>query len=117
MAAVVHHQHHERDAGISGRLRPAPERGRRPVGRADNGGRATGHGGGDRRRLRCDRRRGELSSWSAHGGWASRCTRPRSNGRQVTVQVERIGIGYRLPMAACRSTLRVLPPRAAELLA
>src|SRR5262245_15248560 len=116
VAAVVHHQYDQRDAAISGRIWPAPERAGSQWVIADNGERrtvtvaetASGYAviDGDAAI--------ELASTWRLGDALFQAT---ANGRQVTVQVERLGTGYRLSHGGVQLKLRVLPPRAAELLA
>ena len=55
VAAVVHHQYDQRDAAISGRLRPAPERAGGQWVIANNGERHMVTVAENRRRLCCDR--------------------------------------------------------------
>ena len=116
VAAVVHHQYDQRDAAISGRLRPAPERAGGQWVIANNGERhmvtvaetAGGYAVID------DEASIELASTWRLGEPLFQAT---ANGRQVTVQVERIGTGYRVSHGGALAKLRVLPTRAAELLA
>ena len=116
VAAVVHHQYDQRDAAISGRLRPAPERAGGQWVIANNGERhmvtvaetAGGYAVID------DEASIELASTWRLGEPLFQAT---ANGRQVTVQVERIGTGYRVSHGGVLAKLRVLPTRAAELLA
>jgi propionyl-CoA carboxylase alpha chain len=116
VAAVVHHQYDQRDAAISGRLRPAAERAGGQWVIANNGDRhlvtvaetAGGHAVID------DEASIELTSTWRLGEPLFQAT---ANGRQVTVQVERIGTSYRIAHGGLQAKLRVLPPRAAELLA
>ena len=117
MAAVVHHLHHERDAGISGRLRAAEARAGGEWVVLHNGSGTPRHRRAHRRRLRGDRRRLQPSSSSAPGGSAIRCYQGEVNGRAVTVQVERRGVGYRLAHGSVQIDLLVVPPHAAELAA
>jgi propionyl-CoA carboxylase alpha chain len=115
VAAVVHHQYDQRDAAISGRIRPALERAGNQWVVANNGERhpvtvaetAGGYAVIDREaaiELASTWRLGEPLFQAA------------ANGRQVTVQVERLGTGYRLSHGGVQAKLRVLSPRAAELL-
>ena len=116
VAAVVHHQYDQRDAAISGRLRPAPERAGGQWVIANNGERhmvtvaetAGGYAVID------DEASIELASTWRLG---EPLFQAAANGRQVTVQVERIGTGYRVSHGGVQAKLRVLPTRAAELLA
>ena len=112
----MHHQYDQRDAAISGRLRPAPERAGGQWVIANNGERhmvtvaetAGGYAVID------DEASIELASTWRLGEPLFQAT---ANGRQVTVQVERIGTGYRVSHGGALAKLRVLPTRAAELLA
>jgi propionyl-CoA carboxylase alpha chain len=116
VSAVVHHQYDQRDAAISGRLRPAPERAGGQWIIASNGERhmvtvaetAGGYAVID------DEASIELASTWRLGEPLFQAT---ANGRQVTVQVERIGTGYRVSHGGVQAKLRVLPPHAAEMLA
>jgi len=116
VAAVVHHQYDQRDGAISGRIRPAPERA---------GGQWVVANNGDRHTVTVAETAG---GYAVIAGEASvefatswRLGDPlflaAANGRQVTVQVERVGTHYRLSHGGVQAKLRVLPPRAAELLA
>jgi propionyl-CoA carboxylase alpha chain len=116
VAAVVHHLHEERDAGISGRLHAAEPRsgsewsvlGRGMVRRVTVAATADGFAviDGD---SSCEL----VSAWRIgdplYNGTA--------NGQPVTVQVERRGVGYRLSHGRAQVDLLVVPPRAAELAA
>jgi propionyl-CoA carboxylase alpha chain len=116
VAAVVHHLHVERDARISGRLREAEPRSgsewcvlrdgmsRRVTVAATAGGFAVIDG---------DSSYELVSAWRVgdplyHG---------EVNGRPVTVQVERRGVGYRLAHGRTQLDLLVVAPRVAELAA
>ncbi len=116
VAAVVHHLHEERDAGISGRLHAAEPRsgsewsvlGRGPARRVTVAATADGFAviDGD---SSCEL----VSAWRIgdplyHG---------TANGQPMTVQVERRGVGYRLSHGRAQVDLLVVPPRAAELAA
>jgi propionyl-CoA carboxylase alpha chain len=116
VAAVVHHLHQERDAAISGRLRAAAARAggewvvlhnetaRRVTVALTAGGFAVIDGD---------------SSHEIVGAW--RIGEPlyqgEVNGRAVTVQVERRGVGYRLAHGSAQIDLLVVPTHAAELAA
>ncbi|MGE0117682.1 MAG: acetyl-CoA carboxylase biotin carboxylase subunit [Dongiaceae bacterium] len=116
VAAVVHHLHEERDAGISGRLHAAEPRsgsewsvlGRGPARRVTVAATADGFAviDGD---SSCEL----VSAWRIgdplYNGTA--------NGQPMTVQVERRGVGYRLSHGRAQVDLLVVPPRAAELAA
>jgi propionyl-CoA carboxylase alpha chain len=116
VAAVVHHLHQERDAGISGRLRAAATRagsewvvlhngaGRRVTVALTAGGFAVIDGD---------------SSHELVGGWriGDPLYQGEVNGRAVSVQVERRGVGYRLAHGSAQIDLLVVPPHAAELAA
>jgi propionyl-CoA carboxylase alpha chain len=114
VGAVVHHQTVLRDAQVSGRLSPP-----KPTGGADYvvvmgeahlpmtvaetaGGHAVIGAGG---------------SIELAGDWRPGDTlyQGRADGREVTVQVDRVGIGYRLSRGGVSETLKVLSPAAAEL--
>jgi propionyl-CoA carboxylase alpha chain len=116
VAAVVHHQYDRRDQAISGRLRPAPDRA---------GGEWVVANGTAGRRVTVAETAGGYTAIDGESavelisGW--RLGEPlfqgTANGRPVTVQIERQGTGYRLSHGGVQAKLRVLPPRAAELLA
>ncbi len=116
VAAVVHHQHRQRDDGISGRLRAAPERAgsewvildereRRRVTVAETAGGFAAIAGEASHEL--------ISAWRiGEPIWQGTI-----NGRGVSVQIERSGVGYRLSRGGVQANLEVLTPRAAELAA
>jgi propionyl-CoA carboxylase alpha chain len=116
VAAVVHHLHQERDAGISGRLHTAQARA---------GSEWVVLHNGDARRVTVALTAGGFavidgdSSHELIGAW--RIGEPlyqgEVNGRAVTVQVERRGVGYRLAHGSVQIDLLVVPPHAAELAA
>jgi propionyl-CoA carboxylase alpha chain len=114
VAAVVHHLTARRDARISGRLSPprpsggadyvvVMERDQMPVTVAET---AAGHavlGAGGGLELVGDWRPGD----TLYQG--------RADGRAVTVQVDRVGIGYRLRHGGVTAEVKVLSPAAAAL--
>jgi propionyl-CoA carboxylase alpha subunit len=114
VAAVVHHLHQERDACISGRLHAAEARA---------GGEWVVLHNGTARRVTVALTAGGFavidgdSSHELIGAW--RIGEPlyqgEVNGRAVTVQVERCGVGYRLAHGSAQIDLLVVPPHAAEL--
>jgi propionyl-CoA carboxylase alpha chain len=116
VAAVVHHLHQERDAAISGRLRAAPERSgsewvvlrngtaRRVTVALTAGGFAVIDG---------DVSHELISAWRI----GEPLYQGEVNGRAVTVQVERRGVGYRLAHGSAQIDLLVVPPHAADLAA
>jgi propionyl-CoA carboxylase alpha chain len=116
VAAVVHHLHEERDAGISGRLQAAEARA---------GSEWVVLRNGSARRVTVALTAGGFavidgdSSHELVGGW--RIGEPlyqgEVNGRAVSVQVERRGVGYRLTHGSTQIDLLVLPPHAADLAA
>ncbi len=116
VAAVVHHLHQERDAGISGRLHAAQSR---------SGSEWVVLHNGTARRVTVALTAGGFavidgdSSHELIGAW--RIGEPlyqgEVNGRALTVQVERRGVGYRLAHGSVQIDLLVLPPHAAELAA
>ncbi len=116
VAAVIHHRYQARDAAISGRLHPAePAAGAEWIVVAGDASHrvtvaetAAGHAaidGAHSHELASPWRLGD-PLW--HGA---------VNGRPVTVQVERRGIGYRLSHGGVQLDLQVMTPRAAELAA
>ncbi len=116
VAAVVHHLHQERDAGISGRLHAAQSR---------SGSEWVMLHNGTARRVTVALTAGGFaviegdSSHELIGGW--RIGEPlyqgEVNGRAVTVQIERRGVGYRLAHGSAQIDLLVLSPHAADLAA
>ena len=116
VAAVVHHRHAERDAATSGRLHPASER---------SGSEWVVLHNGVARRVTVALTAGGFAvidgdaSHELIGGW--RIGEPlyqgEVNGRAVTVQVERRGVGYRLGHGSAQIDLLVVPPHAAKLAA
>jgi propionyl-CoA carboxylase alpha chain len=116
VAAVVHHQYDQRDAAISGRIRPALERAGGQWVVADNGERRTvtvAETAGGYAVIDGEAAIELASTWRL----GDPLFQASANGRQVTVQVERLGTGYRLSHGGVQVKVRVLPPRAAELLA
>jgi propionyl-CoA carboxylase alpha chain len=114
VAAVVHHRSQQRDAQISGRLEPARVSGgadyvvvlgldHLPVTVAETAGGHAVLGAG--------------ASIELTGDWQPGDTlyRGRANGEAVAVQVDNVGIGYRLSHGGVTLDLKVLSPRAAEL--
>jgi propionyl-CoA carboxylase alpha chain len=115
VAAVVHHQYDQRDAAISGRIRPALERAGSQWVVANNGERHTvtvAETAGGYAVIDQEAAIELASSWRL----GDPLFQAAANGRQVTVQVERLGTGYRLSHGGVQAKLRVLSPRAAELL-
>jgi propionyl-CoA carboxylase alpha chain len=115
VAAVVHHQYDQRDAAISGRLRPAPERAGEQWVIASNGERhkvTVAETAGGYAVIDDDASIELTSTWRL----GDPLFQAMANGRQVTVQVERMGTGYRVSHGGVQAKLRVLPPHAAELL-
>src|SRR5882724_2219589 len=116
VAAMAHHLHQERDAGISGRLRAAEAR---------SGSEWVVLHNGTARRVTVALTAGGFavidgdSSHELVGAW--RIGEPlyqgEVNGRAVTVQVERRGVGYRLAHGSAQIDLLVVPPHAAEMAA
>jgi propionyl-CoA carboxylase alpha chain len=114
VAAVIHHRTVLRDAQISGRMTPAkPSGGAGYVVLFEDGETAVtvvetagGHavlGGGGSIELTDAWRPGE----TLYQG--------RADGKPLTVQIERRGVGYRLSRGGVALRLKVLSPRAAEL--
>ena len=114
VAAVIHHRHQAREAMISGRLhasRPAAEAGWVVVldgthHRVTVAGTAGGYavtGGESRHELTDEWKLGEPVY---HG---------TVDGRPVTAQIDRVGIGYRLSHGGAQVEVQVLSPRAADL--
>ncbi len=114
VAAVVHHRGQQRDAQISGRLGPAKVSGgadyvvvlgldHLPVTVAETAGGHAVLGAG--------------ASVELTGDWQPGDTlyRGRADGEPVAVQVDRVGVGYRLSHGGVTLDLKVLSPRAAEL--
>jgi len=114
VAAVVHHRTLQRDAQIDGRLSPPKpsvgadyvvlmEKRHLPVTVAET---AAGHAV-----------LGAGGSLELVGAWRPGDTlyQGRADGRPVTLQVERAGIGYRLMHAGIAAILTVMSPAAAEL--
>jgi propionyl-CoA carboxylase alpha chain len=114
VAAVVHHRVQQRDEQISGRLSPPKESGgadyvvvlgldHLPVTVAETAGGHAIIGAG--------------ASIELIGDWHPGDTlfRGRADGETVAVQVDRIGIGYRLSHGGVTLDLKVLSPRAAAL--
>ncbi|HUL08164.1 MAG TPA: acetyl/propionyl/methylcrotonyl-CoA carboxylase subunit alpha [Candidatus Acidoferrum sp.] len=116
VAAVAHHQHQERDAAISGRLHPAAER---------SGSEWVVLQNGAPRRVTVALTAGGFAvidgeaSHELISGWriGDPLYQGEVNGRAVTVQVERRGVGYRLVHGGTQADLLVLPPHAADLAA
>jgi propionyl-CoA carboxylase alpha chain len=114
VAAAVHHQHWVRDNAISGRLKTA-----RPAGSSEwvvltNGERhevAVAETAGGFAAI------GNDSSFELVSDWrlGEPLYRTHVDGRAVTVQVERSGIGYRVSHGGAQLEVRVLSRRAAEL--
>jgi propionyl-CoA carboxylase alpha chain len=114
VAAVIHHLTQMRDEQISGRLNPPKTSGgadyvvvlgldHRPVTVAETAGGHAVIGAG--------------ASIELTGQWTPGDTlyRGRADGETLAVQVDRIGIGYRLSHAGVTLDLKVLNPRAAAL--
>jgi propionyl-CoA carboxylase alpha chain len=116
VAAVVHHLHSERDARIEGRLHPAEPR---------SGSEWSVLRGGVAQRVTVAATAegfavldGE-SSYELVSAWrvGDPLYQGTVNGRPVTVQVERRGVGYRVAHGRTQVDLLVVSPRAAELAA
>ncbi len=121
VAAAIHHQYQARDAQISGQLQPAA--------RNDAGGISSDLivmlGADDRHRVTVSETVGGhavddgevhhelVSDWQV----GEPLYQGSIDGRTVSVQIDRRGIGYRLSSAGAEIDLRVLHPRAAELAA
>ena len=114
IAVVVHHRTVLRDAQVSGRLSPPkPKSGadyvvvmgeaQLPVTVAETAGGHAVIGAGSSIELTGDWRPGD----TLYQG--------RADGREVTVQVDRAGIGYRLSRGGVTQTIKVLSPAAADL--
>ena len=114
VAAVVHHRIQQRDEQISGRLGPPKASGgadyvvvlgldQLPVTVAETAGGHAVIGAGASIELIGDWQPGDTLFRGRHGGGA------------LAVQVDRIGIGYRLSHGGVTLDLKVLSPRAAEL--
>jgi len=116
VAAVVHHQHQERDAAISGRLRAAPER---------SGGEWVVLHNGTARRVTVALTAGGFAvidgdaSHELISAWriGDPLYQGEVNGRGITVQLERRGVGYRLAHGSAQIDLLVVSPHAADLAA
>ena len=114
VAAVVHHRVQQRDEQISGRLSPPKESGgadyvvvlgldHLPVTVAETAGGHAIIGVGASIELTGDWHPGDM------------LYRGRADGETVAVQVDRIGIGYRLSHGGVTLDIKVLSPRAAAL--
>ncbi|HEX7197890.1 MAG TPA: biotin/lipoyl-containing protein, partial [Dongiaceae bacterium] len=114
IAVVVHHRTVLRDAHVSGRLSPPKPKGgadyvvvmgetHLPMTVAETAGGHAVIGAG--------------SSIELTGDWRPGDTlyQARADGGEVTVQVDRAGIGYRLSRGGVTETVKVLSPTAAEL--
>jgi propionyl-CoA carboxylase alpha chain len=116
VTAVVHHLHQQRDAAISGRVRAfEPAAGSEWVVR---------HAAGSHRVTVAETAGGfaVIDGQGSHelvSGWriGDPLYQGTVNGRNVSVQIERSGIGYRVSHGGVRLELQVLSPRAAELAA
>jgi propionyl-CoA carboxylase alpha chain len=114
VAAMIHHRTQARDAAVSGRLHPP-----KPA----SGGEWVVMDGRDPIRVTVAETAGGyavINGEASHeliGDW--RIGEPlyqgRVNGLPISVQIDRLGIGYRLTYAGAEATLQVLTPRAAEL--
>jgi propionyl-CoA carboxylase alpha chain len=114
IAVVVHHRTVLRDAQVSGRLSPPKPKGgadyvvvmgeaHLPMTVAETAGGHAVIGAGGSIELTGDWRPGD----TLYQG--------RADGREVTVQVDRAGIGYRLSHGGVTETIKVLSPAAAAL--
>ena len=113
VAAAMHHQHREREAAISGRLHPAEPRDGSEWVVLHNGAKQTvtvAATAGGFAVIDGDASYELVSTWRI----GDALYQGTVNGRAVTVQVERRGIGYRLGHGSAQADLLVLSPRAAE---
>jgi len=113
VAAVVHHHYRERDAAISGRLHPAQPRAGSEWVVLQNGVKhavTVAATAGGFAVLDGETSYELVSAWRI----GDPLYQGTVNGRAVTVQVERRGVGYRLAHGGARVDLLVLTPRAAE---
>ena len=125
VAATIHHQYQAREARISGQLQPARRTGPGDVPAAPPRDWVVMLGRDDRHRVTVSETVGghAVDDGEIHHELVSdwRVGEPlyqgSIDGRTVSVQVDRQGIGYRLSFAGADVDLRVLHPRAAELAA
>jgi len=113
VAAVVHHHHQEREAAISGRLHaPEPRAGSEwvVVQNGDKHAVTVAATAGGFAVLDGETSHELVSTWRI----GDPLYQGTVNGRAVTVQVERRGVGYRLSHGGALVDLLVLSPRAAE---
>jgi propionyl-CoA carboxylase alpha chain len=116
VAASVHQRLHRREREISGRMAADPKRPLRDwvVRQGNRSSTATLTSDADSADVVVDGMRVEVNAAWAPGG---RFLRGMIDDNDVCVQVERIGVGYRLAMSGIVVELMVLSPRAAALYA